>query len=172
MSNSTRREAEGCPACGETNCMDHTLRTMTVDAPKTQEPERVTPLNPETLKAMKEAAEKALRADVPATPTTLKREAFFDFQLLATPATVSALIAEVERLRLGMEVALRNAQLIDRIRLWSKCADGYPLDEHINNIATKVERQAGEIERLTKLGGCQICGCIVIRPGCHCVCHD
>jgi hypothetical protein len=54
-------------------------------------------LNPETLKTMKEAAEKALSVDVPATPYKLKREAFFDFQLSATPANVSALIVEVER---------------------------------------------------------------------------
>jgi hypothetical protein len=56
--------------------------------------------------------------------------------------------ADHEQLQLGTEVALRNAQLLDRIRLWSKCADGYPLDEHINNIAVKVERQAQELEQL------------------------
>lgn len=36
------------------------------------------------------------------------------------------------------KVSGKWANLLDRIRLWSKCADGYPLDEHINNIATQL----------------------------------
>lgn len=42
--------------------------------------------------------------------------------------------AKIERLDC---VGLQNAQLLDTIRAWSKCEDGYPLDEHINNIATQ-----------------------------------
>lgn len=49
------------------------------------------------------------------------------------------------------DVGLRNAQLIDRIRVWSKCADGYPLDEHINNIATENERLREERAKAIKL---------------------
>lgn len=47
---------------------------------------------------------------------------------------IPALCATVRALK---EVGRHNAQLVDRIRLWSKCEDGYPLDEHINNIATQ-----------------------------------
>lgn len=49
------------------------------------------------------------------------------------------------------DVGLRNAQFIDRIRVWSKCADGYPLDEHINNIATENERLREERAKAIKL---------------------
>lgn len=46
------------------------------------------------------------------------------------------------------EVSGEWASLLDRIRLWSKCADGYPLDEHINNITTRlaqVEKERNEL---------------------------
>lgn len=66
---------------------------------------------------------------------------------MATSA-VSSLInqntALREQLARAGEVGLRNAQLIDRIRAWSKCADGYPLDEHINNIATQLAQVTQE----------------------------
>lgn len=58
------------------------------------------------------------------------------------PELLKALADEVTALREQFarvgEVGLRNAELIDRIRAWSKCADGYPLDEHINNITTQL----------------------------------
>lgn len=57
-------------------------------------------------------------------------------------ADIPALCATVRALRkkhsqLG-KVSAEWASLLDRIRAWSKCADGYPLDEHINNIATRL----------------------------------
>lgn len=53
------------------------------------------------------------------------------------------------------EVGLRNAQLIDRIRARSKCADGYPLDEHINNITTQLAQVTQERDELRKCDACE-----------------
>lgn len=81
-------------------------------------------------------------AEIEAEPTRLNSR--FETLVLLTPekrdalcATVRALRAENERLT---TVSGEWAGLIDRIRAWSKCADGYPLDEHINNITVDRER--------------------------------
>lgn len=54
---------------------------------------------------------------------------------------IDALIQTVRALK---QIGLHNAQLVDRIRTWSRCEDGYPLDEHINNIAADRERLKAE----------------------------
>lgn len=61
--------------------------------------------------------------------------------------TVRVLRAENERLA---TVSGEWAGLLDRIRAWSKCADGYPLDEHINNITVDRERLQSQLEQVTK----------------------
>lgn len=45
-----------------------------------------------------------------------------------------------QTVRVLKQIGLHNAQIVDRIRLWSKCEDSYPLDEHINNITVDRER--------------------------------
>ena len=51
--------------------------------------------------------------------------------------TVKALQEKFEQLNV---VSGEWARTLDRIRAWSKCDDGYPLDEHINNITINCER--------------------------------
>lgn len=71
--------------------------------------------------------------------------------------TVRALREKHTRLA---EVSGEWANLLDRIRLWSKCADGYPLDEHINNIATQLAQLT---QTLTAIEACK-------NPKCgHCM---
>lgn len=106
------------------------------------------PMNHETLKQMKELLEKG----------RCHKQSHIGVRI----ESLSALVTAYEQLRLGVEVVLRNAQLLDRIHLWSKCADGYPLDEHINNITTKLEQLQAENERLKRAGnGCALVDCPV-----------
>lgn len=71
-------------------------------------------------------------------------------------ATVRALREKHTRLA---EASDEWASLLDRIRLWSKCADGYPLDEHINNITTQntaLRDQLAQADETNRLAGLQI----------------
>lgn len=76
----------------------------------------------------------------------------FEELIILTPAERDALCATVKHLRARHEqLALASgewATLLDRIRAWSKCKDGYPLDEHINNIIVDRERLQSQLEQL------------------------